>query len=367
MVLAGLLAGCSQADSPVAENRQTQAVFNIQSRADGEALTDECLRLFIADRRQEHNNTEALHCGTDWRIDLESNQYTLSDMLAQWYKFAFVSVPDLKEVDTDGKAMFTVAEGANENTCDFNKLAVNYGPVLDLQQDGANRVYAEQDKLDVWRTLMDRWLLPDEVLTENVTLKRLTGRLVLNLGIPEDQFRRRIAEVRVVMYNVPQTFLIHDGGEGLIMMEKSGNYVFTYKDIPWPGDEGYQKKDYVITLAMPPHEVNASLVVVYEEEDIEPAQEAYPIVTGDKANVTVRANTRTLIQFNGMEAGAFEVRYAGFDGSGIDVADDDWNGWPTDGDNGQGSSPGDGQDNGQGNGQDSNPDDGQDNGQEGGA
>ena len=43
MVLAGLLAGCSQADSPVTENRQTQAVFNIQSRADGEALTDESI------------------------------------------------------------------------------------------------------------------------------------------------------------------------------------------------------------------------------------------------------------------------------------------------------------------------------------
>ena len=113
-----MAAGCSENDSPAADERQVQAVFKIESRADGtETLTDECLRMFIADRRQEHDNTEALHCGEDWRIDLTTNRYELSGMTAQWYKFAFVSVPNCAGVD--GKSLFTVAEEADEKTCDF--------------------------------------------------------------------------------------------------------------------------------------------------------------------------------------------------------------------------------------------------------
>lgn len=334
-----MAAGCSNNDSPAADERQVQAVFKIESRADGtETLTDECLRMFIADRRQEHDNTEALHCGEDWRIDLTTNSYELSGMTAQWYKFAFVSVPNCAGVD--GKSLFTVAEGADEKTCDFNELAINYAPVLEAQVAEAQQPEIKRtsvDKLDVWRAVMNRWLQPDPdvVLTEDVTMQRLTGRLELNLGIPKDQFRAEVASIAVTLNGVPQKFLIHDEDEGQIITEitqstqSTQSYTFTYKDILW--NKG---GNYVVTLALPPHEVQAALVVTYTDRSIQ--QEVYQIVDSNKEAVSIKANTKTTILFNGMETGEFEVRYAGFDGSEIGVAEDNWNGgWPDNTDGGQ--------------------------------
>lgn len=320
-----MAAGCSNNDSPAADERQVQAVFKIESRADGtETLADECLRMFIADRRQEHDNTEALHCGEDWRIDLTTNSYKLSGMTAQWYKFAFVSVPNCAGVD--GKSLFTVAEEADEKTCDFNELAIDYAPVLEAQQKESNMTSV--DKLDVWRAVMNRWLQPDQVLKENVTMQRLTGRLELNLGKPEDQFRAKVASIAVTLNGVPQKFLIHDEDEGQIITENARNYTFTYTEIPWN-----TRQDYVVTLALPPHEVQAALVVTYKDDLIQ--QEVYRIVDSHKEAVSIKANTKTTILFNGMETGEFEVRYAGFDGSSIGVADDDWNGWQDNTEGGQ--------------------------------
>lgn len=321
-----MAAGCSENDSPAADEGQVQAVFKIESRADGtETLTDECLRMFIADRRQEHDNTEALHCGEDWRIDLNTNSYELSGMTAQWYKFAFVSVPNCAGVT--GKSLFTVANGADENTCDFNELAIDYAPVLVAQQTESNRTSV--DKLDVWRAVMNRWLQPDVVLTEDVTMQRLTGRLVLNMGIPEDQFRAKVASIEVTLNRVPQKFLIHDEDKGQIITQSTQSYTFTYTDIPCDGGS-----DYVVTLALPPHEVQAALVVTYTDSSIQP--EVYQIVDSNKEAVSIKANTKTTILFNGMETGEFEVRYAGFDGSEIGVAKDNWNGgWPDNTDGGQ--------------------------------
>lgn len=321
-----MAAGCSNNDSPAADEGQVQAVFKIESRADGtETLTDECLRMFIADRRQEHDNTEALHCGEDWRIDLNTNRYELSGMTAQWYKFAFVSVPNCAGVD--GKSLFTVAERADEKTCDFNKLAIDYAPVLEAQQTESNRTSV--DKLDVWRAVMNRWLQPDQVLRETVTMQRLTGRLELNLGIPEDQFRAKVASIEMTLNRVPQKFLIHDEDEGQIITQSTRSYTFTYENIPWgEGD------DYVVTLALPPHEVQAALVVTYKDAENNP-QEVYQIVDSNKEAVSIKANTKTTILFNGMETGEFEVRYAGFNEKAVIDVDDEWNGWSEQTDGGE--------------------------------
>lgn len=325
-----MAAGCSKNDSPVADEGQVQAVFKIETRADGtETLTDECLRMFIADRRQEHDNTEALHCGEDWRIDLNTNSYELSGMTAQWYKFAFVSVPNCTGVN--GKSLFTVANGADENTCNFNELAINYAPVLKVQVTEAQQTESNRtsvDKLDVWRAVMNRWLQPDEVLTENVTMQRLTGRLVLNMGIPEDQFRAAVASIEVTLNRVPQKFLIHDEDEGQIITQSTQSYTFTYTDIPWDGGS-----DYVVTLALPPHEVQAALVVTYTDSSIQP--EVYQIVDSNKEAVSIKANTKTTILFNGMETGEFEVRYAGFNNDAVIDVDDEWNGWSEQTDGGE--------------------------------
>ena len=326
-----MAAGCSENDSPAADEGQVQAVFKIESRADGtETLTDECLRMFIADRRQEHDNTEALHCGEDWRIDLNTNRYELSGMTAQWYKFAFVSVPNCAGVN--GKSLFTVANRADKNTCNFNELAIDYAPVLKAQVTEAKQKESNRtsvDKLDVWRAVMNRWLQPDVVLAEDVTMQRLTGRLELNLGIPEDQFRAEVDSIAITLNGVPQKFLIHDENEGKIITENAQNYTFTYTEIPWN-----TRQDYVVTLALPPHEVQqAALVVTYKDGSIQ--QEGYRIVDSNKEAVSIKANTKTTILFNGMETGEFEVRYAGFNNDAVIDVDDEWNGWSEQTDGGE--------------------------------
>ena len=75
-------------------------------------------------------------------------------------------------------------------------------------------------------------------------------------------------------------------------------------------------------------------MVTYKNDLIQ--QEVYRIVDSNKEAVSIKANTKTTILFNGMETGEFEVRYAGFDGSEIGVAEDNWNGgWPDNTDGGQ--------------------------------
>ena len=67
--------------------------------------------------------------------------YTLGGMLPQWYKFAFVSVPDgiawsgsVSGVDQsgtiDGSAMFI--DGFEDGLCDFNDIAIDYTQVMKL-------------------------------------------------------------------------------------------------------------------------------------------------------------------------------------------------------------------------------------------
>ena len=165
------LSACESEELPQGNTEAPCAVFHIESRA-GETLKEEALRLFIADRREEHQLNEALHCGLNDRIDLKENTYSIEKIVAQWYKFAFISVPDFATDETDGTKMFTVAKDASPETCDFNQLVVDYAPILEHQK--TNPGAATKEDLHVWRAVKDRWLKPDTTLTENVTLDRVT-------------------------------------------------------------------------------------------------------------------------------------------------------------------------------------------------
>ena len=48
--------------------------------------------------------------------------------------------------------------------------------------------------------------------------------------------------------------------------------------------------------------------------------------TQEGQSIEIKPNVKTTVYFNGMENGEFEVRYAGFEDTSIDV-DTDWNGW----------------------------------------
>lgn len=321
------LSACESEDLSQGNTEAPRAVFHIESRA-GAALQEEALRLFIADRREEHHLDEALHCGLNDRIDLKENTYAIENRLAQWYKFAFVSVPDFADDETDGTKMFTVAKDAAPGTCDYNQLVVNYAPILEHQKKNAVAAAPENLKKDlhVWRAVKDRWLKPDTTLTEKVILDRVTGELVLNMGIPEDQFRKKVTAMEVYLYDVPQKIFIADDSEGKVYTQEPGEYTFTFKNIPW--NEG---KDYIMTLALPPHAINGWVLVNYSNPDDPGAGkqdvEVFRIGQGEGQKVEIKPDTRTTVLFNGIASGSYEVRYAGFPNSGIGVAPDDWNGW----------------------------------------
>ena len=103
------LSACESEELPRENTEAPCAVFHIESRA-GETLKEEALRLFIADRREEHQLNEALHCGLNDESTEEGKCISIEKIVAQWYKFAFISVPDFANDETDGTKMFTVAK-----------------------------------------------------------------------------------------------------------------------------------------------------------------------------------------------------------------------------------------------------------------
>ena len=159
-------AACSEKVMPdVVDGQGTDGAgvsFRVSARA-WETEGKELVRLYIAERLPEHNHQgEDLHCDTF--MDLEwtdgagtdgsslSDQgyvYTLEGMLAQWYKFAFVAVPDgigwtvtvgeesYTEV-LDGKSM--LQDGFSEGLCDFNGIYIDYTRVMEAQEDDVDLI-----------------------------------------------------------------------------------------------------------------------------------------------------------------------------------------------------------------------------------
>lgn len=357
---------------------------------------DQLIRVLVAERSVDHTTATdgGLYCGLDKRffLDKGATTYLAQDLKLQWYKFVFLGVPDIKDEGyaIDGQQLFSDVKAEPETleatTNDFSKLLIDYGPILELQAKQPDA--SEKYDLNLYRGVANRWMTrPDEtegsvVPSEQMAISPITGEFLLDLGLLPDQFEHPVSTVTLTL-KVPGRVYIYDNyrengyplGDDVIQVNESSVYVenntvtFTY--VYTPGSEELAgKKHCKLNLNLLPCSLDGTLTVAFKTVDgVAPEEQGYAIHSDATSSplVEIKPETRTTLLFNGMHAGYFEVRYAGFDGSGIGVADDDWNGWPTDGDNGQGSSPGDGQDNGQGNGQDSSPDDGQDNGQEGGA
>ena len=352
--MAAVAVSCSEkVQQPGTSGQETGGAgisFSLSTRA-GEGTSGELVRLYIAERLPEHNHdSEALHCDTYYGSDGESvigggagesavgsisqgdggYVYTLGGMLPQWYKFAFVSVPDgiawsgsVSGVDQsgtiDGSAMFI--DGFEDGLCDFNDIAIDYTQVMKAQQADLDLI--DGTDLHVYRKIIDRWLrpaaeLPDE---EDVVLKRVTGQLSLDMGIPEDQFPEEVNSVTVTMY-VPTLVYLHDEADGSVLPDESSSHMeyvsFQYSGIPWG-----QRQHFVINVALLPHEVNALVVVQYGSG----SQSASYSLSGEGSPVVIKPGVKTTVRFNGIEDGFREVRYAGFpdaDSAEVDVADDEW-------------------------------------------
>lgn len=317
MTLATLLAvGCTKEEMPTATEG---AALQVEVRS-GTAGTHD-VRLFLANRSKEHNNDE-LHCPKEWRFDLKesaesagSYTYSLVDMLPQWYKMTFVAVPHIEG------ATFFSEEIPGDNTCDFNKLVIDYSSAL---QDGINGRSGSTADLAIYRSAADGWLEKGKTLTKDVTLDRLTGMLELNMGVLKDQFEKQVTSI-VLQMRVPTRVYVSDEGYGNLVLTDEETVSYTY---PITEEEWKSNEDYTITNVhlLPGALTEAYLGIVCRNDENNPI--VYPIATTTPQNETVeiKSNKRTILTFNGMEEDEFEVRYAGFD-TGNDAelgVNDEW-------------------------------------------
>lgn len=317
MMLAVLFAtSCTKEEMP-AESLEG-AALHVEVRSGTTGTHD--VRLFLANRSKEHNNDE-LHCPEEWRFDLTESAttgtytYSLTDLLPQWYKMAFVAVPHI-----EGQSLFS-EETPGENTCDFNKLLIDYLPALQGDINGQ----PNSPDLAIYRSATDGWLEKGKTLTKDVTLDRLTGMLVLNMGVLKDQFEKQVTSI-VLQMRVPTRMYVSDEGTGNLVLTgevQTFTYEYTPTEIQWTSND-----DYVIqNIHLLPGVLTEAYLGVYEDGKSEPKIYEIATTTPQAETVEIKSNMRTLLNFNGMKDTEFEVRYAGFDTKDDDAVldvDDDW-------------------------------------------
>ena len=326
--LAALLTAtaCNHDDAPGGTAEGTaSASFHITTRADGTTGIGQGQHawLYLAERLPELPNGEQLYC--DQCYDVGSGAYLIEGLTAQWYKLAFICLPQGVK-----------APKPADNNHEFNDYVIDYSPVL-ITQDALN---PDKD-LAIYRQIIDRWLLPDERLTENVTLTRITGQFILDMGILKDQFPGRVSQITVSLGQVPQKVYLRDNGNGEILYPtEDGNtseslspYSFDITDEDWQSNDHFR-----VYLDLLPFELEDATVTVKHfapkegEAEMQEIALPFPLVSGhhsggETGTISVKPNTRTTVYFRGMESDEFEVRYAGFDSQSIDVDGDEWNGW----------------------------------------
>lgn len=330
-----LLASCTNEDNGAPAPQMGNATFRIFTRAQQQGpAKEQHAALYVAERRPESSEDE-LYC-TAPAQDLGSGAYLLEDMTAQWYKLAFVCAPQ-------AVALKDAAEGDA-----FNDLTLDYSPVLKrgTSKDPDN-LQAEDDDLAIYRAVIDRWLLPDQPLREDVTLRRITGQLILDMGVLKDQFAGQVTQIEITLANIPSQVYLRDNSNGEIIYPENtaGTYTYTFPISPeqWASGENYRMYFNLLPCQLvgayregtTSDEVEGCQIAITRLEEQQPVQEpatgtvteTYPLASTGSEGIAIKANTRAIVYFNGVEDGEFVVRYAGFENSGIGVADDEWNGW----------------------------------------
>lgn len=308
------LSGCSETEQ-TPDATTEQATFRVFTRADEQPLDSQEAWLYLAERKEE--SEQELTCLEAY--DVSSGSYSLENRVSQWYKMAFVCVPK-------NKGILPV-----ETPVDFNDIVLDYTSVLQSNLQGAD------DDLAIYRKVIDRWLIPGEVLEEEVVLNRITGQLVLDMGILKDQFPNKVTEITVTLTDVPTKVYLRDNSndEVIYPADALSDFSYTFENPNW-GDDG---KHFCMYFNLLPFTVVGAKQVADDGTvtvsgcrvcvEYNGGEEVYPIGTNDPidSGIQIRKNIRTTVYFNGMEDGEFEVRYAGFNDSSIGVADDEWNGW----------------------------------------
>ena len=302
-----LAAACTNDDPlPAPEQETGSATFHIDTRATGDGRTT---HLYVAQRPTE-NNDQKLECIAHQTLD--GSSFTLADMTARWYKLAFVSVPQGATVstpDADGK--------------EYNDYIIDYSGVLSTKDQG------KEDDLAIYRQVIDRWLMPGKNLSETVTLTRLTGQLILNMDKLIDQFPGQVTNITVTLTDVPNQIYVHDNANGeIIPAGTTADYSYSY-DV----NESMNENDFIMYFNLLPFTLQGNkdgevvhgckVAITYEGRE---KPETYPL-RGEGA-ISIQRNTKTYVYFNGLESNEFVVRYdIPTDDGGIDVDDDNWDGW----------------------------------------
>lgn len=325
MLFAFTLFSCSDEMKEGVENdgNVPVATFNVTTRAsdnsaDNEISDKQFTRLFLAERLSEHtesDGSETLHCDVSNRFDLDGSTYQLEGLKGQWYKFAFVCVPDLNGIG--GSAMFVGETKEYSEEHDFKKLMVDYQPVLDYQ--ASDPTAANNDDLSVYRKIIDRWVDATNPTSEDVALTRVTGQLILDMGKPADQFENPVSSITLTV-TIPSRFYIRDEAEDQVIVDDNTsekNFTINVSD---------QKTRQILRVSLLPGELTSAKVTVNFEGE---TSEEFVLQNENKEPIQIKKNTRTTVLFNGMHTDEFEVRYAGFDDGNdavIDVDDDKWDG-----------------------------------------
>ena len=378
-IAAVMLSGCTNDSDVLPEGEGGTMTFQLSTRAGNGIGEGQQVRLFVAERAQEHSGypekdpvssddvnkfhpyvpdgedpyeiygqpEEDLHVVET--IDLGGSSYQVTGLYGQWYKFAFVCTPTI-----EGKELFgPETEADKEPNHDFGECYIDYEPVLEHQ---SNLKAAQGKDLAIYRKVIDRWADASSPLTEDITLTRQTGELVLNMGIPADQFDGEVDHF-VITLRTPTRMYVRDMAmDSVLIAAVPSEHEFTWNvasqseeqeihisllpDVK-PGfqplaeddDEGetpaVTDERRLYYLAVQAFDANDGIVYIKGLEGTTPKESSViqDISKNIDRNILIRKNIRTTVLFNGMTTGQFEVRYAGFDNNAVvDVDDDAWDG-----------------------------------------
>ncbi len=329
LLLSLLLAGCSADEETVKDTACCS--FEVRTRGTGTGASpddeNQYTRLYVVERLQEHANDD-LHCAINRRYTLTDGKYALTDLYGQWYKFAFVCVP--KWDGGGGEALLT-EENPVDKTCDFNKLLIDFSPVLTYQKNNVN--IARKADLNVYRQVIDRWIDPDATNVEDVEMTRITGELQIDMGIPADQFEKNVKTITLTLKTPATKVYVRDGAEDEVTTLAGTSDVVYTLDFSGLSDEEYltaMATRQVFRLCLLPEVLSGSVSVTFKGTTTSVILPIGKDTADGETQVEVRKNRVTTVLYNGMQKDEFEVRYAGFaagDDATVDVDEDDWDGW----------------------------------------
>ena len=187
---------------------------------------------------------------------------------------------------------------------------------------------------------------------------RQTGELVLNMGIPADQFDGEVDHFVITLQTPTQMYVRDMAMDSVLIAAVPSEHEFTWNvtsqseeqeihisllpDVK-PGfdsetlaegdDEGetpaVTDERRLYYLAVQAFDAEGKPVDIKGLEGTTPKDISViqDISKNIDRNILIRKNIRTTVLFNGMTTGQFEVRYAGFDDKAVvDVDDDAWDG-----------------------------------------